>query len=1204
MPEGERFTVEGHDDSLAIGPTIAKLLAPLASLKVTVAAFALAIFLIFAGTLAQIDQDIWVVMGEYFRTPIARIPLQIFVPRSIDLPGWFYFPGGFTIGSLMLANLFAAHALRFKSQARGGRLLAGLGLIALGVLMTWLVVASGSNKEGIEGEPFIQWATLWQICKWGLYAVWLGDLAGLAASFLAPSSEKPQAIKRWTLSGFGLLLSAVVGALIYFGNDAALSGPSMRILWQLMKGGFAGLVLLAGCVLLFRKRAGIVLLHAGVGLMMLNELVVYGLHVEGIMQIREGQTVNYVQDIRSLELAVIDSSDAEHDEVVAIPLSILTRPIGAVVSDPALPFDVKLVKFLQNADLRGARAGDENLADAGQGVTLAVDEARPSSGTDMGGGVDMSAAYVRFLRKDTSQSLGTHLVGLYPALGHEQVAVEGKNYRVELRFKRDYKPYAIHLVDVRADKYMGTNTPRNYSSDVELINLARPEDRRPVKIWMNNPLRYAGETFYQSSFNVDPVSRREITGLQVVTNTGWMIPYVGCMIVATGMLAHFMIVLVRFLRRQTEVVPAEPTAPVAKRHRRAAKQRGGVAGWALPLGVVVAAATWLAGRAAPHQVSGEMRLDEFGRLPVAYEGRMKPFDTLARNAMRVLSDRDYFTVKHEKKRSALLHWLGYKDEEEKKQPAVRWLLDLLTDAPGVENYEVVRIQSPEVLQLLGLEPRHGFRYSLSELGPKFGEFRKQAALAHDVKPPDRNGFQKKIAELERRLHIVSVLRLAFDPPRLNKETSGEEMQQILMQQKDLIDNGNLPLAIPPSHPEGQWLPYGAAWTVAWLQAQKMGEQPSQAVIDFSSLLSAYAKNDVAGFNREVERYRSLLHSWTRKNAADKKTPSHTAAMTQPRDKDAARDYHEAKVDFEASFNHFSPFVVCEVLYITAFLLAAAAWLGWTIPLNRASFWLIALTFVVHTLALVSRIYISGRPPVTNLYSAAVFIGWGSVKLGLVLEKIFKLGVGNVVAAVAGFTTLLIAGFLGADGDTFTVLQAVLDTQFWLATHVVCITLGYTTTFVAGMLGLIYVLRGVFTRSLTDEVRRDLTRMTYGVLCFAIFFSFVGTVLGGLWADDSWGRFWGWDPKENGALIIVLWNALVLHARWDGMVKDRGLAVLAIAGNIAVGWSMFGVNELGAGLHSYGFTEGIALALTLFVASQLAVIGVGSLPKRLWRSNAV
>jgi ABC-type transport system involved in cytochrome c biogenesis permease subunit len=222
-------------------------------------------------------------------------------------------------------------------------------------------------------------------------------------------------------------------------------------------------------------------------------------------------------------------------------------------------------------------------------------------------------------------------------------------------------------------------------------------------------------------------------------------------------------------------------------------------------------------------------------------------------------------------------------------------------------------------------------------------------------------------------------------------------------------------------------------------------------------------------------------------------------------------------------------------------------------------------------------------------------------VGLVLEAVFRLGFGNVVAALGGFSTLLVAQFLGLRGDTFTVLQAVLDTQFWLTLHVIAIGVGYAATFVAGLLGIIYIIVGFFTRSLDSETGKALTRMTYGILCFAIFFSFWGTVLGGLWADDSWGRFWGWDPKENGALIIVLWNAIILHARSAGTVKDRGLAVLAVGGNIVTSWSWFGVNELGVGLHAYGFTEGVLLWLSLFVASQLALIAIGSLPKEMWRS---
>ena len=126
-------------------------------------------------------------------------------------------------------------------------------------------------------------------------------------------------------------------------------------------------------------------------------------------------------------------------------------------------------------------------------------------------------------------------------------------------------------------------------------------------------------------------------------------------------------------------------------------------------------------------------------------------------------------------------------------------------------------------------------------------------------------------------------------------------------------------------------------------------------------------------------------------------------------------------------------------------------------------------------------------------------------------------------------------------------------------------------------------------------------MIYGTLCFSIFFSFVGTVLGGLWADDSWGRFWGWDPKENGALIIVLWNALALHARWGGMVKERGLAQLAVAGNVAVTWSWFGVNELGIGLHAYGFREGMVQLVAAVCGLSLAVVAIGAIPKASWWS---
>jgi cytochrome c biogenesis factor len=126
-------------------------------------------------------------------------------------------------------------------------------------------------------------------------------------------------------------------------------------------------------------------------------------------------------------------------------------------------------------------------------------------------------------------------------------------------------------------------------------------------------------------------------------------------------------------------------------------------------------------------------------------------------------------------------------------------------------------------------------------------------------------------------------------------------------------------------------------------------------------------------------------------------------------------------------------------------------------------------------------------------------------------------------------------------------------------------------------------------------------MVYGIICFAALFSFVGTVLGGIWADQSWGRFWGWDPKENGALIIVIWNALILHARWGGMIRERGLMNMAIFGNIVTSFSWFGVNMLEIGLHSYGFIDSAKTWLFLFVGSQVLLILLGLVPQHHWRS---
>ena len=1211
------------------------VLSPLASLKLSVVLFAMAIFIVFAGTLAQVEKDIWKVVRDDFRSWYTWIEFRRFFPASVfppqsELYEWVSswpdgfgmpFPGGWAIGAAMAINLVVSHVVRFRPQTKGTRLLAGLGLITVGVAATTMVILYGSLQDGQEFKLFAEW-------------------------------------------------------------------PSMRILFQLMLATAASLVFLAGCGVVFRRRAGIVVIHCGILLMMYSELHVGLNAIEGMISIQEGQTVNYVQDIRALELAVEDRSDPDRDSVIVIPLteqSTPTRFLRALekketIKHDRLPFDVAMVGGLieNSSQLLDVMPRDKNPATAGVGRTKMVKGIRAGTGTDVGGKVDVAASYIKLTGPDGAD-LGTWLFSQH--LRPQPVEVGDRTYHVSLRFKLTYKSYSVHLVDVRADKYIGTETPRNYSSDIRLVDPTRSVDRE-VHIWMNNPLRFAGETFYQSDFNVDGFGV-EGTGLQVVTNTGWMIPYVACMVVAIGLLAQFVTSLIRFAKRRSRVVtkPVEtedesagdddqsgeaipdpvPAVPGSTWRERAA--------WIVPLAIVLFSATYIVSKTRePSSADGEPDLSAFGRLPVTYQGRVKPFDTLARNCLRVLSARSDFDFSGDD--------LEYDTDDDRREPAIRWLLDVIAHSDDADDHRVFRVENREVLALLELEPRKRYRYAFSEFEPQMDEFRQQVDEARNADPKLLSVFQRKIRELHNKVQLYFALKIAHGRLPAGNDPSIERLVAVL--RVGDLSAGQLPLAVPT--PSGQWESVVVASARYWActAAREAGvdrtaavaadlvnryttsdeldlrvqeevirfvedvvsqQQPSMSPAELHtevrqrlaampselrdtlvsnirepmvrqllqrSQQAAVSLQSAIGERVEVDQndaYRSLeaiLEAW---KVGDAETFNREVAAYAGGVRDLApQDYSEGKAGFEHFHSHFEPFYDAIVLYVLAFLLVAFSWLGWTLPLNRAASWLILLTFLLHTFGLISRIYISGRPPVTNLYSSAIFIGWGAVGVGMLLERIFRLGIGNVISTVAGISTLIIAQNLAGDGDTFAVLQAVLDTQFWLATHVVCVTLGYTATFVAGLLGILYILRGVLTPSLSPEIGRDLGRAIYGITCFALLLSFFGTVLGGLWADDSWGRFWGWDPKENGALIIVLWNILVLHARWDRMVGDRGMAVLAVMGNMCVSWSWFGVNELGIGMHSYGFTDGVLQALGLFCISQLAIICLGLLPKKLWASG--
>ena len=553
----------------------------------------------------------------------------------------------------------------------------------------------------------------------------------------------------------------------------------------------------------------------------------------------------------------------------------------------------------------------------------------------------------------------------------------------------------------------------------------------------------------------------------------------------------------------------------------------------IPIAAVVLALIVVAMPLLRQADTGPYDLAQFGTLPASAGGRTKPMDSVARNSLIIISDKQTLIL-----------------DNGEREPAIKWFLDVVTKRPGVNDEPAFRVVQPDVRSLLGNPPDKQKRVSFNQIAEHSDQVNSQMALMRDVPPKSRSLYQRRLVNL-------------FNKAQLYFE----------------ITHSLSPYALPPISPGEQWRPLANE-----LSDQPGHPEPTEAATMLSGIYAAYHAQDPGKFNSLVNEYTGLL---------DQTMPS---VMRKAR--------------FEVFFNRLQPFYLGIMLYVFTFLLSAGALLAINLSkgvlaraLSRAAVAVIALTFVLHTFGLIARVYLQGYAPVTNLYSSAVFIGWFCVVMGLFIEWLYNNGLGVAFAAVIGAATLIIAHNLAA-GDTMQMMQAVLDSNFWLSTHVIAVTIGYSATFMAGLIGIVYILGGVFTPLLDSDTRKVVGKMLYGTIAFALLFSFVGTVLGGIWADQSWGRFWGWDPKENGAVLIVLMNALILHARWAGLVKMRGVAVLAVFGNIVTAWSWFGTNMLGVGLHSYGFMDRAVKVMIGFILLQLLIMAIGMLPTSWWMSHRI
>ena len=600
------------------------------------------------------------------------------------------------------------------------------------------------------------------------------------------------------------------------------------------------------------------------------------------------------------------------------------------------------------------------------------------------------------------------------------------------------------------------------------------------------------------------------------------------------------------------------------------------------------AALVLLGGLRSSKVESDFDLEAFAELPVQVGGRIKPLDSVARNTLLILSGRQKVVT----------------DEGLTLSP-IEWFIDLTMRPEVADTYPIFKIEFPDDLGLVGLAKQGQRYYSFNELLPFSEELRRLYAEINPA-PELRSPYEKQIADInnglmryhrvmhslhpvggaERLDRLVDEYQsyLATIQPgmvELRKQQAGEEFDAALLKRFITFADDYLKLSttaylrvVPPPPP----VELLEDWKNIGLELlDVMKDDPlSPYVTSYASLTMAYRSGDAEQFNREVRELRERFIA------------------------DFPGDI--SRVHYERVFNGLQPFYISMQLYVLIFLTVCISWLRWPKELAKAAFWVLVLAFLIHTFGLLSRMYIQGRPPITNLYSSAVFVGWGAVLLGILIEKFFKNGIGAAMASLVGFCTLIIAHHLAMTGDTLEMMRAVLDSNFWLATHVVIITFGYSAIFLAGALAILFVLLGVFGSRFNKDTARSLSAMVYGIICFGTLFSLVGTILGGIWADQSWGRFWGWDPKENGALMIVIMGAIYLHARWGGICKERGLMALAICGNIITAWSWFGTNMLPVGLHSYGRMDSAYAWLIGFVILQLVLTATALLPWRFWRSE--
>ena len=599
----------------------------------------------------------------------------------------------------------------------------------------------------------------------------------------------------------------------------------------------------------------------------------------------------------------------------------------------------------------------------------------------------------------------------------------------------------------------------------------------------------------------------------------------------------------------------------------------------------------------------EETVDKASLLPVQDGGRVKPLGTYAGFTMLSLHGQRSMDI------------IG-KDGEKIRLKPLEWMLDCLFRPELAKDLPTFRLDNADVLKAIGVATKdRRDRYSYTDIAPQVEKLKQFASSYNQIPAANRKTIETQTIELYSNVVTFEALTnyMKFAREGLLPGSAERENGKKLRISEVMGAAPKIRQAVAEFQQRGTPLPEQVQ-TIQTLIVERANES------NFGLKLFPPANKEDPTWVSAGDRMFNIFTGETREpeqSIADVKLLEDTVEALATgegafRDKfseleDSIVARAKVRGEYKSVPLEADYFRKNWLVYALAFFLIATVTSGVMLftgesKAGKISYWATVITLtlgLIHLIIpIVKRCIIMQRPPVGNLYDTIIFIDMALVIFALLVlwmsKKKFVLGIAPIAAA---FLVVLARRFeVGEGKDHLDPLIAVLRSNFWLSTHVITITLGYASGLISALISICYVMLRVLGLDEGDtSQRRAITRAAYGCLCLTLVLSLIGTVLGGIWANDSWGRFWGWEPKENGALMIVLWTLAILHARLGGYIKEWGLHMASIFGAIIVAFSWWGVNFLSVGLHNYGFSDSKKGALYAFYGAMLfflllAVVG--------------